>query len=209
MSSDIIVVSGPSGSGKSTLIQRLAANHDEIVFSVSHTTRRKRETEAHGKDYYFVTEEEFLRMIANREFVEWAKVYQDYYGTSMQEIRDKAGEDKYLLLDLDVQGAKNIKKRFPQALFVFIVPPSLEVLEERLSKREHGIDRGIEKRLAEARDWLAQYPLYDYIVVNDTVEEAYRVLEAIYTAYKHAAPRQEALIKSMIAEKGQGKRRQG
>ncbi|HLP47160.1 MAG TPA: guanylate kinase, partial [Candidatus Kapabacteria bacterium] len=123
---NLIVVSGPSGSGKSTLIRRLLQKHPELVFSTSHTTRSRREREIDGKDYHFVSTEEFRRMIESDEFVEWAQVYGNYYGTSYGEIESKTKESQktFLVLDIDVQGARNIKKKYPDALFVFIIPPT-------------------------------------------------------------------------------------
>lgn len=198
---NIIVISGPSGSGKSTLINRLVAEHADIVFSTSHTTRPKRANEIEGKHYYFVSEEKFKEKIANNEFVEWARVYQNLYGTSTTEIKRKAGGDKNLVLDVDTQGARNIKEKFPHALFIFIVPPDLKELKKRLVEREKGINSNIENRLNTAAEELKQYKIYDYLVVNDKVEEAYAVLKSIYTAYNNSTAKKKKLIENMLKEK--------
>jgi len=198
--SNIIVISGPSGSGKSTLITRLMAEHRDIVFSVSHTTRAKRDGEVDGNHYYFVSEDRFRKMIERDEFVEWARVYQNYYGTTRKEIKKKSGGEKNLVLDLDVQGAANIKREFPSALFVFIVPPTLVELKKRLVAREKAIDHHIETRLQNAITELRQYELYDYIVVNDKVEAAYSVLESIYTAYNHTTQKNKKIIDTILRE---------
>ncbi len=198
---NIIVVSGPSGSGKSTLIHRLLKEHKNIVFSVSHTTRPKRDGEIDGKDYYFVTEEDFRKKIAADEFVEWAQVYRNLYGTTLDEVKRKASGDQNLILDVDVQGAANIKKQFPGALFIFIVPPTLAELKKRLIEREKVLDGNIEKRSAAAKEELEQYHLYDYIVINDKVEDAYTVLKSIYTAYNNSAVKKNSFVESILAEK--------
>ena len=202
---NIIVISGPSGSGKSTLIGLLMAQHPEIIFSTSHTTRQIRAKEVNGRDYHFIPQEEFLNMVKNEEFVEWAEVYGNYYGTSYREIESKAkkGGDTILALDIDVQGARKIKEKFPGALFIFVVPPSLEILRQRLEARERKFDQHIRDRLEIAKKELQQYNIYDYIVVNNKLEEAFKVLDAIYTAYQHTRWRQEAFMKKyLIANTG-------
>jgi guanylate kinase len=197
---NIIVISGPSGSGKTTLIARLMKQHPEIIFSTSHTTRPIRGREVNGKDYHFIPEMEFLEMVENDQFVEWAKVYGNYYGTSYREVESKSkiGGDKILALDIDVQGARKIREKYPEALFIFVVPPSLEILQQRLEARERKIDQHIRKRLEIAKEELKQYNIYDYIVVNDKLEEAFKVLDAIYTAYRHSKWRQEDFMKKYL-----------
>ena len=197
---NIIVISGPSGSGKSTLIGKLMKKHPEIIFSTSHTTRPNRMKEVNGRDYHFISQQEFLDMVENDEFVEWADVYGNYYGTSYREIESKSkiGGDTILALDIDVQGARKIKEKYHDALFIFVVPPSLEILRQRLEAREKKFDQHIRKRLEIAKEELKQYNIYDYIVVNDKLEEAFKVLNAIYTAYRHSKWRQEAFIKKYL-----------
>jgi guanylate kinase len=195
---NIVVVSGPSGCGKSSLIRKLMGKHPEIVFSTSHTTRAKRERETQGVEYHFVSREKFRDMIDNNEFVEWAEVYENFYGTSYREIETKARGGKYLLLDLDVQGAKNIKAKFPEALLILIVPPSFEELQRRLVGREKKVDDDVRKRLEIARDELSQYKLYEYVVINDNFSKASYTLDSIYTAYRNLTPRREIYIKNLL-----------
>jgi guanylate kinase len=197
---NIIVISGPSGSGKSTLIGRLMERHPEIIFSTSHTTRPIRGKEVNGSDYHFIPQKEFLEMVENDEFVEWAKVYGNYYGTCYREIetKSKMGGETILALDIDIQGARKIKEKYLDALFVFVVPPSLEILRQRLEDREKKFDQHIRKRLEIAKEELKQYNIYDYIVVNEKLEEAFKVLDAIYTAYRHTKWRQEAFMKKYL-----------
>jgi len=197
---NIIVISGPSGSGKSTLIGKLMEQHPEIIFSTSHTTRPIRVREVNGRDYHFISQQEFLDMVKNDEFVEWADVYGNYYGTSYREIdsKSKKGGDTILALDIDVQGARKIKEKYPGALFIFVVPPSLDILYQRLEAREKKIDQHIRDRQEIAKEELKQYSIYDYIVVNDKLEEAFKVLDAIYTAFRHTRWRQEAFMQKYL-----------
>lgn len=201
MMTNLIVISGPSGSGKSTLIRRLLEKHREIVFSVSHTTRPRREREIDGKDYYFVSVDQFKQMIANNEFVEYAEVFGNYYGTSYREIetRGNANYNNFLALDIDVQGARNIRKKYLEALFIFIIPPSLEELQNRLLKREKKEDENTRKRLEIARQELKEYEIYDYIVVNKDLDQAFFILNSIYTAYRNTTARREYFIKRLLA----------
>lgn len=197
---NLIVISGPSGSGKSTLIRRLLQKHGEIVFSVSHTTRPRREREIDGKDYYFISVDQFKQMIANDEFVEWAEVYGNFYGTGYREIetKGKAGYNQFLALDIDVQGARNIRQKYPEALFIFVIPPSLEELQNRLLKREKKEDDNTRKRLEIARQELNEYGIYDYIVVNKDLDQAFFILNSIYNAYRNTTARREYYIKKLL-----------
>lgn len=203
MSSNIIVISGPSGSGKSTLIRRLLQKYPEIVFSTSHTTRAKRVREIEGRDYYFIPKKQFLEMADNGEFVEWAQVYDNYYGTSYREIERKSrmSKKKYLVLDIDVQGAANIKKKYPDALFIFVVPPSMEELRRRLVGREKTVDRQVRTRLEIAEDEMKQYHSYDYIIINEHLEKAFYILSSIFTAFKNSTSRLEPFIKRLLNKK--------
>jgi guanylate kinase len=178
----ILVISAPSGSGKSTLVRRLIASLPDLAFSVSHTTRPPREGEKDGREYFFVTRKRFERMIAAGDFVEWAEVFGHLYGTSQGQIERtlKAGRD--VLLDIDVQGHKQIRKRLPEALSVFVMPPSFRELKRRLTERHSDSPQVIEKRLAAARQEISYWPDYDYLVVNDRLSLATQALRAIVRA---------------------------
>ena len=133
---NIIIISGPSGCGKSTLIHGLLAEFPELHFSVSHTTRPMRNNEVSGKDYHFISERQFQKMLGSDQFVEWAEVHGHHYGTSLKEIRAKSCKSRTLVLDIDSQGARNIKHQFPEAMAIFVVPPTLTALKKRLLLRQ-------------------------------------------------------------------------
>ena len=177
----LMVVSSPSGAGKTTLSRRLLAEHPELRFSVSYTTRPRRGREQAGIDYHFVTDAEFDRMIAASAFAEWCVVHGRRYGTSLPTTRSALASGQQLLLDIDYQGAEKLQRAFPgEARLVYILPPSLEVLEERLRSRATDDPSVIEARLRKAAEELRHYPLYDYLVFNRDLEQAYAELEAIY-----------------------------
>lgn len=198
---NMVVVSGPSGVGKSTLIHMLIQKNKELDFIISHTTRQKRTSETEGRDYYFVDQGTFQHMIERNEFVEWAKVHNHFYGTSHQEIKVKSRNNKILILDIDIQGARSLKKYYPDAWYIFVVPPSFQVLEERLMKRESEIDFNIKRRLAIAKNELREYLLYDYVVVNDKIEIAFSDMKSIITTLKCRLINNTSFIKEMIGRK--------
>lgn len=174
----IFVITGPSGCGKSTLSHRVLKEVEDLEFSVSYTTRNRRNSECEGKDYYFVSKEEFGEMIKEDKLVEWALVHGHYYGTSKREI-EKKGANKDLLLDIDVQGARQVKEKFKKAVFIFILPPLYEELEARLRKRGDESSESITRRLETAKKEIRHYTEFDYIVINNKVEKAVRELVAI------------------------------
>jgi guanylate kinase len=173
----IYVISGPSGCGKSTLVRRVLAGLDGVRFSVSHTTRDKRESEVEGKDYYFISQDRFLRMVSKHAFVEWAIVHGAYYGTSKRELTKHKNLD--VILDIDVQGAAQVKKKVATAVFIFILPPSFRELRRRIEERSLDSATAIRKRLATAKKEVRSYTAFDYIVVNDDLDAAGRELESI------------------------------
>lgn len=199
---NIIVVSGPSGSGKSTLIHLLLQEHKELSFSISYTSRKKRKSEKNGEDYYFISKDKFKKMIDAGKFVEWAEIHSNYYGTSRDEIDLKLKNDKILILDVDAQGAKNIKKFISNALFIFVVPPTLKDLKKRLMKRENDkINKDIRKRLKIAKKELEQYELYDYIVTNDKLDDAFSLLNCIYLSFLNSTRRKKVYLEEIIGQK--------
>lgn len=179
---NLFVISAPSGSGKTTLVRRLLDALDDVRFSVSFTTRPLRGSERDGSDYHFVTDDDFRAKIADGEFLEWAEVHGNLYGTSKTETERirTAGED--ILLDVDVQGAAQVRKAQPDAVTLFIMPPSFTVLEERLRGRRQDSDEVIEGRLNEARHEIHHYKDYDYVLVNDSVERTSELFKAIVLA---------------------------
>jgi guanylate kinase len=178
----MVIISAPSGSGKSTLVRRLIASLPDLAFSVSYTTRPRRTGEKEGRDYFFVTRKRFERMIAAGDFIEWAEVFGHLYGTSKAQIEKalKAGRD--VLLDIDVQGHQQVKQRLPEALSVFVMPPSFQELKRRLTHRHSDAPQVIERRLATARQEIAHWPEYDHLVVNDRLGPATQALRAIVRA---------------------------
>lgn len=178
----LIVLSGPSGVGKSTVIAELFAQRSNIYFSVSYTTRQSRVGEQDGVNYNFVSREEFERMIADDELLEYAEYVDNYYGTSMKLIQEKLDAGIDVLLDIEVQGAAKVRARCPDALFIFIIPPSFEELSRRLHRRNTDSEEVIAGRLAKARQEFREIPKYDYLVINDKVANAVHEIEAILTA---------------------------
>lgn len=179
----IYVISGPSGCGKSTLIRELLSLLPGIQFSVSHTTRPKRAGEVEGRDYYFVTREEFQRMVDSQSFLEWAEVHGHLYGTSRDEISKKSRQGD-LVLDIDVQGARQLRKKLPQARFVFVVPPSYPELEKRLRQRKTDSPETIALRLKNARREIEEARNFDYLVINGVLTQAVEELKAIVLAHR-------------------------
>ncbi len=167
-----IVVSGASGAGKTTLCHELVVRDERITFSVSVTTRPARGSEKHGEDYFFVSDEEFERMRAAGELVEWAEVHGKFYGTPRAWMDERIAEGVSVLLDIDVQGGVQIMEAYPEAVSIFVVTPSMEILEERLRDRRSDSEESIEVRLRNAIGELEYMQKYTYIVVNDTIEAA-------------------------------------
>jgi guanylate kinase len=196
--SNFIALSGPSGSGKTTLIGMLLKEHPGLLFSVSCTTRAPRKNEQEGREYYFITEEEFIKKRDNHEFVEWARVHSHYYGTTFEEIVNKLKTGRTIMVDIDIQGAKILKSKYPEAWYVLIVPPSLEILRQRLLGREKKMDSGIKKRLEIAKAELKQFNMYNYTIINDNLDNAFYILNAIYTAFQNSTAKKGATIKKLL-----------
>jgi len=175
----LFIFSAASGTGKTSLAKALVERHPEIAFSVSHTTRAPRPGEQHGVHYYFVSREEFDRMVANGEFVEHATVFGNSYGTSKQAIEDRLRAGKSVILDIDWQGARAIKAWRPEAVSIFILPPSRAALRERLTNRQTDSQDVIDRRMREAVSEMSHYHEFDLLVVNDDFEAALADLEAI------------------------------
>ena len=194
----LIVLSGPSGVGKSTVIAELLGQRDNIYFSVSYTTRNPRVGEQDGVNYNFVSRAEFERMIADDELLEYAEYVNNYYGTSLKAIRERLEAGTDVLLDIEVQGAAKVKKRCPDALFIFIIPPSFEELSRRLHKRNTDSEDVIAGRLEKARSEFREVPNYDYLVINDKVSGAVREIEAILTAAECRVENRRQMLSQFI-----------
>jgi len=198
----LIVVSAPSGAGKSSLAERVLKRLSDLRFSISYTTRAPRGTEQHGVDYYFVSEEEFHAMRERDEFLECAEVHGHFYGTHEKTIEELLSQGLDVMLDIDVQGAEQIRRRVPEAVLIFILPPSCEVLEARLRARNLNAPDDIERRLRNAAIEVQLYERFDYAVLNDDLDRALDQLEAIIVAERCRPDRQRNRIESVIATFG-------
>ncbi len=178
----IFIMSGPSGVGKGTIREEVLKQIPDLIFSVSVTTRKKRPGEIDGKDYIFVSREKFEEMIKNNELLEWAEVYGNYYGTPSKIIEKALIEERDVLLEIDVQGAKNVKRRYPEAVSIFIFPPSVEDLILRLKKRATETKEEFQKRIEKAKREMEEVIYYNYVVVNDKLEDAILRVKCIILA---------------------------
>lgn len=180
----LFIVSAPAGTGKTTLVNMLAAEFPNVIASISYTTRGPRDGEVNGKHYHFISDSEFEAKIAAQDFLEHVKLYGYYYGTSRQWIVDQQKQGKHVILVIDTQGALQLKGHIPSVL-VFISPPSLEILRERLLKRQTEAPEMVEKRLEWAKIEMQRVPQYDYLVLNDDLNVAYQILRSIVIAESH------------------------
>ena len=178
MKNKLLVISGPSGVGKGTIVKAIKSRRNDVVESISCTTRLPREGETHGKEYFFLTKEEFLQRIDGDDFLEYDEHFGNYYGTPKSFVRDMLKE-KSVILEIDVVGALNAKKRFPESVLVMIAPPSVAELEKRLRGRGSETEEEIQGRLARLNYELSQQDKYDYVIVNDILENAIARLEEI------------------------------
>jgi guanylate kinase len=197
--STVFIISAPSGSGKSTLVTRLLTEVRDLMFSISYTTRKPRGSEVNGQSYRFVSREEFEAMIARGEFLEWAQVFGNYYGTHRGILEEARALGKDVVLDIDVQGARQLKVTVPEAVTVFILAPSKQILEQRLRARGEDRDEVVERRLKEAAEEIRNYGAYDYVLINSDLEESVVVLSAIVRAERARRSRIEDRIKPILA----------
>ena len=180
----LLVISAPSGAGKSTLIARLRKDFPGFAFSVSSPTRSPREGEVDGRDYHFITKDLFLDRISSGSFAEWAEVHGNYYGTPKQEVQDTLASGRDMILDIDVQGARQVRENMGIGRFVFLFPPSRKALESRLTGRGTDSDEVIARRLENAEEEIRQSAMFDHWIVNDDLDRAYEELKAVYMAAK-------------------------
>jgi guanylate kinase len=195
-----IVVSAPSGTGKSSLCKAVLGMCPELHFSVSFTTRPPRRGEVNGKDYFFISEEAFRERIRQGEFIEWVENFGYFYGTSEKTIKAILAEGYDLILDVESRGAKALKNKYPDGIFVFILPPSMSVLRSRLSGRGGESETEMETRLAKAGEEVGEVLWYDYVIFNDALEDAIDHLRAIYLAEKSRYRRLKVKIRALLNE---------
>lgn len=196
----LYVISAPSGAGKTSLVKALLEALDGIEVSVSHTTRAMRPGEVDGRDYHFVDAERFLAMVVEGEFLEHAQVFDNYYGTSKQAVQERLRRGRDVILEIDWQGAQQVRKLFPDCRSIFILPPSKAALRERLTGRGQDSEAIIERRLRDAEADMSHYDEFDFVVVNDDFEQALSELRAIVIAQRLSLPRQAVRLRRLIAE---------
>jgi len=194
----VFIISAPSGSGKSTLVSRILASDSGLRFSVSYTTRRPRGDEKPGESYIYVSREEFERRLADHEFLEHAEVFGNYYGTNREILHQAESEGKDLVLDIDVQGARQLKERIPEAVTIFVLPPSRDILEQRLRSRSEDSEETIQRRLKDAAGEIRNYRQYDYVLVNHRVDDSTLTLQSIVRAERVKRIRMEEHIEPIL-----------
>lgn len=196
--STVFIISAPSGSGKSTLVSHLLDTAPGLLFSVSFTTRAPRGSEVPGRSYNYISREEFERRIAAGEFLEHAEVFGNYYGTHVSILEQARAEGKDLVLDIDVQGARQLRRKLPDAVSIFILAPSRGVLEQRLRARSEDAEAVIQRRLQDAAQEIRNYDQYDYVLVNSDLEESISTLQAIVRAERVRRIRMEDRIRPIL-----------
>lgn len=184
MKGNLIIISAPSGTGKTTILKKIMPHLQGLTFSVSHTTRTPRTGEENGTDYHFVSKDDFLKLRDQGGFLEWAEVHGNFYGTSKQEVEGRLAEGLDVFLDIDIQGARQVRQAAPDAISIFISPPSWQEQEKRLNGRGTDSPETIQLRLANAKAEMADVDLYDFVVINDDLDSAARLLEAIILAMR-------------------------
>jgi len=194
----VFIISAPSGSGKSTLVHRLLATVPGLTFSISYTTRPPRPSETNGVDYIFISREDFEARMAAGEFLEHAEVFGNYYGTNRDSLEHAASAGCDLLLDIDVQGARQLKVAIPEAISVFVLPPSREVLEQRLRARSQDSEEVIQRRLRGAAAEVRNYSQYDYVLINREIEESAARLATIVKAERLRKARMEVEVRPIL-----------
>jgi guanylate kinase len=195
---NLLVLSAPSGTGKTTVYQKVLSDLDEIEFSISFTTRYKRPNEKDGVDYHFISDKAFRQKITDGDFLEWAEVHGHLYGTGRSETETICERGRDVLLDVDVQGADQVRRAKPDAVTIFMLPPSFEELERRLRGRKQDEIRSIEQRLENARSEIHRFKDYDYIIINDEVERAADRLRSIILAERCRARAMKSRAQSII-----------
>jgi guanylate kinase len=196
----LFVIAAPSGAGKTSLVRALMQLRPTLRFSISYTTRKQRPNERHSHDYFFVDKAEFERMVAAGEFLEHARVFDNYYGTSRQQVEQLLDEGQDVLLEIDWQGAQQIRRALPECRSIFVLPPSREALEQRLRARGTDSDEVIARRLRDSFADLSHWNEFDYIVVNDDFDRATADLQAIVTGQGEHLRRDRAELRELLAK---------
>lgn len=196
----LYIVSAPSGAGKTSLVKRLVKSSEEVMVSVSHTTRAMREGEQNGVDYHFVDKETFAKMVESSAFLEHAKVFDNYYGTSQQHVEQQLLQGLDVILEIDWQGARQVRKLFPDSQSIFILPPSLRALKERLKGRGQDSEEIISRRMKDAVNEMSHYAEFDYLLVNDDFETALQNLCCIFSANRLRQLQQERSLEMLLIE---------
>ena len=197
----LLVVSGPSGAGKGTICQMLREQLPDLGYSISVTTRQPRVGEVDGTSYFFKTVPQVQEMIAQGELLEYAEVYGNYYGTPLKKIQEKLSDGQDILLEIDTQGAMNVQKKFPEGLYIFLLPPSLKTLEERIRGRGSETDESLKRRLGNAVNEIEVGKNYNYVVVNDTVDAAVKRIAMVIDAEHRRVVRNMDLFEKLENEK--------
>lgn len=195
---NVFIISAASGTGKTTLVSRLIQNHDDIRVSISHTTRAPRNGEVHGQHYYFVETGKFEQLIGEGAFLEHARVFDNYYGTSVEGVNLLREQGYDVILEIDIQGAEQVRRSLPDAYGIFILPPSFQTLSQRLNNRATDTPEVIAKRLDKARHEIEQAFLFDYVIVNDDLVEAEMDLLHIIKAYRLKLYKQQKFIENLL-----------
>ncbi len=195
----LFIVSAPSGAGKTSLLRELIPADPRLVVSVSHATRAIRPGEQDGVHYHFVSADRFEQLVEEGAFLEHARVFDNYYGTSEAAVREQLAAGRDVVLEIDWQGARQVRRRFPGAVSIFIAPPSIDALRERLAGRGQDSAAVVERRMADARSELSHYPEYDYLVINDDFATALAELRSIVTAERLREPRQAEQFAATLA----------
>ncbi|MDD5215685.1 MAG: guanylate kinase [Methylococcales bacterium] len=196
---NLYIISAPSGAGKTSLVKELVSNLDDLIVSVSHTTRQMRDGEIHGKDYFFVDVETFKTMQSENAFLECAQVFDNFYGTAQQTVEANLAQGQDVILEIDWQGAQQVRKLIPAALSIFILPPSIEVLQQRLENRGKDDAQIIARRMKDAVTEMSHYPEFDYLVVNDNFSVALNALKSIVITHRLKQARQSAVLQSLLS----------
>ncbi len=196
----LFIISAASGTGKTSLVKELLASTKNLVVSISHTTREPRRGEVNGEHYYFISKDEFMRLVGEAEFLEHAEVFDNYYGTSKTAVNDLLNAGVDVILEIDWQGALQVKRQFDNAVMIFILPPSRDALRTRLSNRGQDSSKVIEQRLAGAVTEMQEYVNFDYVVINDDFNLALRELQSIVCTYRLAVVKQSVAHERLISD---------